>query len=98
LLATLVARIWYRSLSHSHLHQILRNITCGAHADVPELAGVGGRFCGQRVRLVDRPFPEAATTGLLWEVLSWRIEVSEHDGRSKLAEEALAVAPAKGIP
>ncbi len=34
----------------------------------------------QRLRTLDPVFAEAAATGLLWEVLSWRIELAEPDG------------------
>ena len=37
-------------------------------------------MCVQRLRTLDPAFAEAATTGLLWELLSWRIDEEEPDG------------------
>ncbi len=80
LLASVTSRIWCGSLSRNHLHQTLRIIKFGAQTDSTEFAGVGGRVCVQRLRMLDLAFAEAATSALLWEILSWWIDEEEPDG------------------
>ena len=68
----------YGSLSHSHLHQSLRNIRGGGHCTIPEVSEFGKHSLA-KLRSVDPPFARAAETGLLWNILSWAIEVEEPD-------------------
>ena len=70
LLADVVGCISYGSLSHSHLHQILRNIKFGANCTgLPAVAGTDDCFSLDLLRSVDPAFAHAAVTGLNWEVL-----------------------------
>jgi hypothetical protein len=72
LLAPAVAGcIMFGSLSHSHLHQILRNVRAGMPCPgIPAVAGPDGlTFSLERLRSVDVAFASAVTTGLLWEIL-----------------------------
>ena len=67
------AAINFSSLSHSHLHQCIKNILGKAFAVAP------ARFCHEgalSMELVHRRDPalaEACQTGLVWEVLAWQI-------------------------
>ena len=71
--------ICYGSLSHSHLHQILRNIRGGGACLVQEVSE-SGKFSLVKLKSVDPAFGHAAETGLLWDILSWAIEVEEPNG------------------
>jgi len=71
--------IAYGSLSHSRLHQVLRNIRGGGYCIVPEVSE-SGKYSLAKLRSVDPPFARAAETGLLWEILSSAIEDEEPDG------------------
>ena len=78
LLSAVAGCISYGSLSHSHLHQILRNIKFGAKCTgLPAVAGTDDCFSMDLLRSVDPSFAHAAVTGLSWEVLSWKIEEEE---------------------
>ena len=69
----------YGSLSHSHLHQCLRNIRGGGVCSVPEVSELG-KFSLAKLKTVDPAFGRAAETGLLWDILSCAIEDEEPDG------------------
>ena len=71
--------IAYGSLSHSHVHQCLRNIRFGGVCDVPEVSELG-KFSLAKLKSVDPAFGRAAETGLLWDVLSYAIEDEEPEG------------------
>ena len=71
--------IAYGSLSHSHVHQCLRNIRGGGVCDVPEVSELG-KFSLAKLKSVDPAFGRAAETGLLWDVLSYAIEDEEPEG------------------
>ena len=77
--AAAAGKIAYGSLSHSHLHQILKNIRGGGPCDTVSVA-TGGRHCLTKLRTMDPAFARAVDTGLLWEVLSSAIEVEEPGG------------------
>ena len=82
LLSAVAGCISYGSLSHSHLHQILRNIKFGAKCTgLPAAAGTDDCFSLELSRSVDPAFAHAAATGLNWEVLSWKIEEEEPHAR-----------------
>lgn len=66
--------IAYGSLSHSHLHQILRNVRGGLKVDLPDVCSSDGRFNLERLRAVDPDFAAAVDQGLQWEVLDWHVE------------------------
>ncbi len=71
--------IAYGSLSHSHLHQTLRNIRGGGVCTV-EVASESGKYSLAKLRAADPSFSRAAETGLLWDILSCAIEDEEPDG------------------
>ena len=73
--------IAFGSLSHSHLHQILKNIKGrGKVEGCPAVADSDGRFSLDKLRQADDQFAIAVESGLLWEVLSWAIEDEEPFG------------------
>jgi hypothetical protein len=76
--------ISYGSLSHSHLNQILKNVKGSARADIPAVCGHDGMFALDKLRTVDQAFSAAVNSGLMWEVLDWRIEEEEPDGCSTI--------------
>ena len=76
--------IAFGSLSHSHLHQILKNVRGSARADIPGVCGHDGMFALDKLRTVDPAFSTAVDSGLMWEVLDWRIEDEEPDGCSTI--------------
>jgi hypothetical protein len=71
--------IAYGSLSHSHLHQVLRNIRGGGPCNIPEVSELG-KYSLPKLRAEDAGFYLAAETGLLWDILSSAIEDEEPDG------------------
>jgi hypothetical protein len=77
--AVVTGWISYGSLSHSHLHQVLRNIRGGGVCAVPGVSE-SGKHSLAKLRGVDPSFARAAETGLLWDILSSAIEVEEPDG------------------
>ena len=72
----------FGTLSHSHLNQILKNIRGEAHGRIPSICGSDGRFKMTLLAGRDGAFAEAAQHGLLWEVLSFKIQVEEPEGCS----------------
>jgi hypothetical protein len=71
--------VCFGTLSHSHLHQILRNVRGGGVCSMPEVSELG-KFSLAKLKTVDPAFGHAAETGLLWDILSWAIEVEEPEG------------------
>ena len=81
LLAPVVAGwISFGSLSHSHLHQILRNIKGKVLCNVGRACDADGRLDLGKLQGVDAAFAQAVTQGLRWEILSHAIEIEEPDG------------------
>lgn len=75
--------IAFGSLSHSHLHQILKNIKGrGKVEGCPAVADSDGRFSLDKLRQADDQFATAVESGLLWEVLNCAIEDEEPFGCS----------------
>ena len=70
----LTGLISYGSLSHSHLHQCLRNIRGGGVCLVQEVSE-SGKFSLAKLKTADPAFGHAAETGLCWDILSYAIEV-----------------------
>ena len=66
-------RLPYGSLSHSHLHQCLKNIAGRAVAKAPEAFVVAGRLCPETISRLQPDLAESVRTGLQWTILSWRI-------------------------
>ena len=60
--------IAFGSLSHSHLHQCLRNVHGGGVCSVPEVSELG-KFSLAKLKTVDPAFGQAAEIGLLWDIL-----------------------------
>ena len=83
LLATVAseaAMIRFGSLSHSHLHQVLRNVDAGVVVHVDGICTPDGKLCLALLRQVDSAFAEAVTHGLLWEILEPAMMVEEPAG------------------
>ena len=71
--------ISFGSLSHSHLHQVLKNIRAGMAGTVTSILDSSGHYSLVMLRNVDPMFASAVDGGLLWEVLSWKMEQEEPD-------------------
>ena len=71
LLALVVAAKCIRvgSLSHSHLHQVLRNVRAGVKCGLPGVCTADASLSLELLRSVDEAFAVAADSGLRWEVL-----------------------------
>ena len=67
----------YGTLPHSHLHQVLKNVAAGVTADVSAVASRDGTLSLQVLRMKDSAFANAVDSGMLWEVLSWKMDVEE---------------------
>ena len=63
----------YGSLSHSHLHQCLKNINGGAVAQRPAAFCTDGKLSLEIVATRDPDLARACTQGLKWEILHWKI-------------------------
>ncbi len=75
--------ISYGSLSHSHLHQVLKNVKAGMKgAQCPLILDQNGKYSLEKLRSVDPGFAAAVDGGLRWEILSWRMEIEEPDACS----------------
>jgi len=64
----------YGTLSHSHLHQILKNIKAGVHGDCESICDEDKNYCLNKLKMVDPDFAQHVQTGLLWQVLSYKME------------------------
>ena len=69
--------IMYGSLSHSHLHQVLKNVAAGVHVDIPEISSGSGALSTELLRQKDAAFADAVVNGLVWEVLSHKMDQEE---------------------
>ena len=76
----------YGSLSHSHLHQCLKNIIAGAPAEAPTDFIVNGKLSLQAVALAQPSLAASARQGLEWEILSWKIR--DEAGAMELIQSA----------
>ena len=76
----------YGTLTHSHLHQCLKNIAGGAEAVKPENFMVGGKLNMQAVESAQPSLAQAVRQGLQWTVLSWRIR--DEQGAMELIQGA----------
>ena len=74
--------IAYGSLSHSHLHQILRNIRAGMQGSPPSICTASRLYSLEKLHAVDRAFGQAVVIGLKWEVLAWQMEEEEPEACS----------------
>jgi len=69
--------ISYGTFSHNHFNQNLKNIEGRAQANIPAVCDGQGKLPLKKLRSVSEKFGEAVDKGLLWEVLSSRIESEE---------------------
>lgn len=76
----------FGTLSHSHLHQCLKNIAGGAPAVLPVSFMNNGRLCLHTVRSHSLALAESVENGLSWTVLSWRIR--DEPGAMELIQSA----------
>ena len=63
----------FGSLSHSHLHQCLKNIASGCLASKPTTFMLNGKLSVDAVASVSLALAESVAKGLQWTVLSWKI-------------------------
>ena len=68
--------ISFGSLSHSHLHQVLKNIRAGMAGTVKSILDSSGHYSLVMLRNVD---PTFASHAGLWEALRWKTEQEEPD-------------------
>ena len=74
--------ICFGSLSHSHHHQVLKNIRAGMKGTTKSIVDQNGNYSLALLRAADLTFALVVDTGLLWEVLSWKMDVEEPDACS----------------
>ena len=74
--------ICFGTLSHSHIHQVLKNIRGGMKGTTPSIVDQHGNYSLVMLRAADPTFALVIDTGLLWEVLSWKMDVEEPDACS----------------
>ena len=77
----------YGSLSHSHLHQCLKNIAGRAVAKTPEAFVVAGRLRLETISRLQSDLAESVHTGLQWTILSWRVR--DVPGAQELIQAAM---------
>jgi len=68
------------AVGHSHLNQLLRNITNGACADSPRLTSrvcVDGCISMKKVDAIDPRMAHQASAGITWEMLNYQLEEEE---------------------
>ena len=71
--------VQFGSLSHSHLNQVLKNVSGGVKYDAPSIVGPDGTVHLDLLAARDPAFAEHVQHGLLWEVLAWQMEDEEPD-------------------
>ena len=69
----------FGSLSHSHLNQVLKNVSGGVKYDAPSIVGPDGTVHLDLLAARGPAFAEHVENGLLWEVLAWQMEDEEPD-------------------
>ena len=69
----IVDQLPYGTLSHSHLHQCLKNLAAGAPAEAPQAFIVNGRLSMEAVERLQPKLALSVSVGLTWTVLSHRI-------------------------
>ena len=74
--------ICFGTLSHSHIHQVLKNIRGGMKGTTKSIMDQHGNYSLVMLRAADPTFALVIDTGLLWEVLSWKMDVEEPDACS----------------
>jgi hypothetical protein len=81
-----VDRLQFGTLSHSHLHQCLKNIAAGTPAERPTSFILNGRLSLDAVASVQPLLADSVRRGLEWTILSWRIR--EEPGALELIQAA----------
>jgi hypothetical protein len=71
------------SLSHTRLHQTLKNVRGSARADIPGVRGHDGMFAFDKLRK-DHPAFIMPKLGWTWDVLDSRLDDEEPDGCSMI--------------
>ena len=77
-----VGCISFGTLSHSHIHQVLKNVRAGMKGTAKSILDQNGNYSLALLRAADPTFALVIDTGLLWEVLSWKMDVEEPDACS----------------
>ena len=70
----------YGSLSHSHLNQVFKNILARVPVAGLKISNSSGRLDVGILDEVDKVFAKYCNEGLLWDVLSYKIQDEEPDG------------------
>ena len=87
LLANLeVDSLSFGTLSHSHLHQCLKNINGGAAAQLAASFCNDGKLSWDLVATRDPDLAKACRQGLKWEILHWKIH--DHPGALQIIQAA----------
>ena len=76
------------SLSHSHLNQVFRNIQARLPLAIDSLCDEEKKASAEKVFQHDKEFFQCLQIGILWEILSHRMEVEE-PGAATLIQAAL---------
>ena len=69
----------FGSLSHSHLNQVLKNISGGVKYNAPSIVGPDGTIALNLLAARDHAFADHVQNGLMWDVLGWEMEDEEPD-------------------
>ena len=70
-------QLYAATLTHSHVHQILKNVLGSAQSSVKEYCDGEGRLSIEMVRAVESPLAGKCDTGLRWHLLKAAIETEE---------------------
>ena len=70
----------YGSLSHSHLNQVFKNVLGRVPVTGLKISNSNGRLDINILEEVDKDFARYCKDGLLWDVLSYKIQEEEPDG------------------
>jgi hypothetical protein len=65
--------ISFGTLSHSHLHQVLKNIRASMPGTAKAILDSNGKYSLSKLRAVDLAFAAAVDTGLQWDILAWEM-------------------------
>jgi hypothetical protein len=69
--------IWFGTLSHSHMHQVLKNIRASMPGIANAILDSSGRYSLSKLRILDPAFAAAVDTCLYWDILAWEMEIEE---------------------
>lgn len=88
----------YGSLSHSHLNQVFKNILGRAYVKTDKITDPQGRLSMAMLEAHDPTFAKYCREGLLWDVLSWKLQEEEPEGLNIIQAAGNATHAAVMIP